>query len=114
VVGVTCHTYEELVRAPGSGADYAGVGAFYPSPTKPSIVSDPRPALGRLPEDYPLPLYAVGGLTLERLEEPLAFPQVRGVVVSSAIQASPDPAREARAWRARLGLTDPRMPPPRA
>jgi thiamine-phosphate pyrophosphorylase len=102
VVGLTCHARAEILAAPGRGADYAGVGTFFPSPTKPGLHSDPRPALRSLPENYPLPIYAIGGITLERVAEVLSEPCVAGVVVSSAIQRAADPAREAWAWRASL------------
>ncbi len=108
VVGLTCHTLYEISRAPSRGVDYAGVGTFYPSPTKPGLERDPRPALRALPADYPLPLYAIGGLTLERAPEALSHPHVAGVVTSSAIQRAPDPARAAREWRALLDALDPR------
>jgi thiamine-phosphate pyrophosphorylase len=99
VVGLTCHTLDELRRSPGRGADYAGVGSFFPSPTKPGQLPDPRAALHALPAVFPLPLYAIGGLTLERAREALGHPHIAGVVTSSAIQKAADPAREARAWR---------------
>jgi thiamine-phosphate pyrophosphorylase len=102
VVGLTCHTLEELRAAPGRGADYLGVGSFFSSVTKPVSIPDPRPALRRLPVTYPLPIYAIGGVTLKRLEAVFREPHVRGVVVSSAIQADADPAAAARAFRERL------------
>jgi thiamine-phosphate pyrophosphorylase len=108
VLGLTCHTLDELSRAPSRGVDYAGVGTFYPSPTKPGLERDPRPALRALPADYPLPLFAIGGLTLERAPEVLSHPHVAGVVTSSAIQRAPDPVRAAREWRALLDALDPR------
>ncbi len=106
VVGLTCHTAEELRRAPGRGADYLGVGVFFPSPTKPGVLDDPRPALRALAHDYPMPFYAIGGLTLERAREVLSYPHVTGVVVSSAIQRAADPARVARSWRELLDAVE--------
>jgi thiamine-phosphate pyrophosphorylase len=106
VIGLTCHTRQEILDAPGRGADYAGVGTFFPSPTKPALRNDPRRALNHLPGDYALPLYAIGGITRERAAEVLSQPHVSGVVVSSAVQRAPDPAGEARAWRALVDRPD--------
>jgi thiamine-phosphate pyrophosphorylase len=102
LVGLTCHTLEELLAAPARNADYVGLGTFHPSPTKPGVSSDPRGVLRRLRPDYPLPVYAIGGLTLGRMRELSNWPALRGVVVSSAIQGDPDPGAAARAWRRAL------------
>jgi thiamine-phosphate diphosphorylase len=104
VIGLTCHSLEELAQAPARGADYVGLGTFFPSPTKPAADTDPRPALGRLPPGYPLPIYAVGGITLDRIRDVLALGAVNGVVASSAIQREADPAAAARAFRAELDV----------
>ena len=102
VIGLTCHTLEELQAAPGRGADYLGVGAFFPSSTKRGPLPDPRPALHALPSGYALPVYAIGGIAAGRLREVAAAPHVRGIVVSSAVQGSPDPAAAARELSAGL------------
>jgi thiamine-phosphate pyrophosphorylase len=102
VIGVTCHTLEELRGAPPTGADYAAAGAFFPSPTKPSVRADPRNALSALPRSYPLPVYAIGGVTAGRCAEVLRVPHVEGVVVSSTVQAAADPAAALRELRAAL------------
>ena len=107
VIGLTCHTRQEIVDATGRGVDYAGVGTFFPSPTKPGLRNDPREALRDLPRVDSFPLYAIGGITRERAAEVLSQPHVAGVVVSSAIQGAADPAGEARAWRALLDRPDP-------
>ncbi len=102
VVGITCHTRAELEQAPNRGADYVGLGSFFPSTTKKVSLPDPRPALRELTPDFEIPIYAIGGMTLGRLAHIPEDSRISGVVVSSAIQASADPARETRRWRARL------------
>lgn len=101
VVGLTCHTAAELRAAAGSGADYVGLGAFFSSTTKPGPLPDPRPALRELPADFPLPIYAIGGISAENLAEVMGE-RLDGVVVSAAIQSAADPAAVARELRARL------------
>jgi thiamine-phosphate pyrophosphorylase len=102
LVGATCHTLEELRAAPATGADYAAAGAFFPSPTKPAVDSDPRVPLAALDFGHPLPVLAIGGITAARAPSVLRTPHVRGVVVSSAVQEAPDPAAALREIRAAL------------
>lgn len=99
VVGLTCHTAGELREASDRGVDYVGLGSFFPSPTKPGPLPDPRKALQDLPPEYPVPIYAIGGIDPSRVSEVTANPLVRGIVVSSAIQSSADPAETAKALR---------------
>ena len=102
VVGLTCHTPEELAAAPARGADYAAVGPFHPSPTKPHARGEPRAALASAGRSFPLPVYAIGGFTLANVGELRDEPAVRGVVVASAIRQASDPAAALRRWRAAL------------
>lgn len=103
VVGITCHTGEELRGAARGGADYVGLGPFFASRTKAGTTGDPRQALRGVTPGLDLPpVYAIGGVTLEGLDDVLGEPLVGGVVVSSAIQAAPDPSTAARAFRERL------------
>jgi thiamine-phosphate pyrophosphorylase len=102
IVGLTCHTAAELEAAPGRGADYVGVGAFFSSETKRGPLPDPREALRGLGGDYPLPIYAIGGITVESLPEVVRTRGVRGVVVSGAIQRAAQPAAAAIEFRRRL------------
>ena len=102
VVGLTCHTAAELRDARSRGPDYVGLGGFFPSETKTVPLADPRAALAAHPDWSGPPLYAIGGITRERLPEVLARRGVAGVVVSGAIQRSPDPAAAVRSLRAAL------------
>ncbi len=98
ILGASTHNREELLEAQDAGADYAGLGAFYPSSTKhdttqlelrASGLEDPVP-------DLTLPVLAIGGITAERIPAVLEVPVVTGVAVGSAIQHASDPARAIR------------------
>lgn len=98
ILGASTHNREELLEAQDAGADYAGLGAFYPSSTKhdttqlelrASGLEDPVP-------DLTLPVLAIGGITAERIPAVLQVPVVTGVAVGSAIQHASDPARAIR------------------
>ncbi|MBA2564114.1 MAG: thiamine phosphate synthase [Gemmatimonadetes bacterium] len=101
LVGLTCHKAEELRAAPERGANYVGVGAFFASSTK-DVTSNAREALLDLSDEYPLPVYGIGGITSERLTEVMGSFRLSGVVVSSAIQRADNPADAARELREAL------------
>ena len=94
LLGMSAHDPAELLAAQASGADYAGLGAFYGSRTKPeAVVLDPRGA--SLLEPSPglrIPVLAIGGITVERVADVLSIPVVSGIAVSAAVQGADDPA----------------------
>lgn len=94
VVGVSTHDRQEILLAQGAGASYAGLGAFYESPTKRDArVLDPWKA--GLKETIPaltIPVLAIGGITVDRVPEVFSMPPVTGIAVSAAIQKAGDPA----------------------
>jgi len=98
LLGVSANRPEEAAAAERAGADYLGVGPAYPTATKERI----RPILGpeglrALRAATRVPIFAVGGITLERIPEVLAT-GADGVAVISAIAAAPDVAAATRAF----------------
>ncbi len=104
LLGSSCHSRDELLIAQAHGADYAGLGAFFDSETKP----DARPLdawRGGLMERIPaltIPVLAIGGLTPKRVDDAFRVHAVTGVAVSAAIQRSEDPAQAIEAIRSAL------------
>lgn len=116
VIGASTHDRDELLTAARAGADYAGLGAFHPTETKPGAVRlDPdRAGVAGPIDDLGIPVLAIGGLTAARVEAALGVPCVTGVAVASAIERAPDPdaavvelrASLTAAWAAReAGVT---------
>lgn len=66
LVGVSC--YNDLDRARRSwkqGADYVALGSFYSSTTKPNARRASQALLRRARQELPIPIVAIGGITLE-------------------------------------------------
>lgn len=68
LVGASCHDAAELARAAAIGADFAVLGPVLPTPSHPG-----RPGIGwtrftALLENYPQPVYAIGGLRKDDLD----------------------------------------------
>lgn len=90
LVGRTAHDLAEASAAVAAGADYLGVGPCFPSTTKSFASSAPREFLAAA-AGLPLPVFAIGGITPERLAE-LRGLGLRRVAVAAAVTAAPDPA----------------------
>jgi thiamine-phosphate pyrophosphorylase len=101
ILGRTAHTLAEAREAVLDGADYLGVGPCFPSPTKAFATHAPPGFLHAVAAEIGLPTFAIGGITLDRLDA-VAACGLRRVAVASAVVAAADPAAAARAFIARL------------
>jgi thiamine-phosphate pyrophosphorylase len=71
LIGVSCHTIEELRVAELEGADFAVYGPVFPSVTK-SLTPMGLDAFRRAVATVQLPVYALGGVTRENTEACIA------------------------------------------
>jgi thiamine-phosphate pyrophosphorylase len=91
IVGASAHDLEEARAAVEAGADYCGVGTMFASIVKPEREPTGPEFLRLFIEQFPhTPHLAIGGVTPASIEV-LAMTGCRGVAVSSAICAAPDP-----------------------
>lgn len=99
LVGVTVYGKPgEEQTAEAAGADYLGIGPFFPSPTKPDEPEFPLHVLDAVVRRTRLPVFAIGGITAPRAGQ-LARHGVAGVAVVSAIMDAADPRRAAEELR---------------
>lgn len=86
IIGATAKTVEQAKEAEAAGADYLGVGAVFPSPTKTEAIRITKEQLVEIRQSTSLPIVAIGGIGYANLEK-LAGSGVDGVAVVSAIFA---------------------------
>ena len=89
IIGATCKTPEQAKSAEAAGADYMGVGAVFPSPTKTTALRITNEQLQEIICSVSIPAVAIGGITQDNVLE-LAGSQVSGVAVVSAIFGAED------------------------
>lgn len=102
IIGISTHSLEQAQQAGRDGATYIGVGPVFPTNTKPLV----RPVGLELVKQVvqagvTVPFFAIGGITLENLDDVLAAGATRVAVVSAILNA-PDVAAAARKFKERL------------
>lgn len=95
MVGVSAQTVEQAVAAERAGADYLGVGALIPTPTKPDAVDVTPEELSRICRAVEIPVVGIGGLHLSTIDI-LDGTGAAGAAVVSAIFAAEDIERDTR------------------
>ncbi|MDM8301443.1 bifunctional hydroxymethylpyrimidine kinase/phosphomethylpyrimidine kinase [Collinsella tanakaei] len=89
IIGVSAQTVEQARAAEAAGADYLGVGALIPTPTKPDAVDVTRDELAAICAAVDIPVVGIGGLHADTLDV-LDGTGVAGAAVVSAIFAADD------------------------
>lgn len=89
IIGVTAKTVEQAKKAENDGADYIGVGAVFPSPTKTNAIRITNEQLNEICSSVSIPDVAIGGISLDNITE-LSGCKMSGVAVVSAIFAADD------------------------
>lgn len=89
IIGATAKTVEQAKKAEESGADYIGVGAVFPSPTKKNAIRITVEQLNEICTSVSVPAVAIGGIGIHNLDE-LKNGKMKGVALVSAIFSAED------------------------
>jgi thiamine-phosphate pyrophosphorylase len=95
LLGVSTHDEIQARHARDDGADYVAVGSMFPTGSKPGFQLVGPELVKRVRPDIPVPLVAIGGITVNNVAEVIRA-GADAVAVISAICAAPDPAAAAR------------------
>ena len=89
LLGVSAVSVAEAVNAAKAGADYLGVGAMFPTGTKPDAGFVSMEELGRIRKAVDIPIVVIGGISKENamLFQPMG---IDGLAVVSAVIAQPN------------------------
>ncbi|MCI5500238.1 MAG: thiamine phosphate synthase [Clostridiales bacterium] len=107
IIGATAKTPAQAQAAQAAGADYLGVGAVFPSPTKEQAKRITLADLGTICSSVSIPAVAIGGITLENVGQ-LRGGGMAGIAVVSALFGAEDVQAAAQALKAAVGeITQP-------
>jgi len=101
IIGATCKTTEQAKIAEAEGADYMGVGAVFPSPTKGDAVRITKEQLREIVSSVSIPAVAIGGISYENVCE-MKGSSVSGIAVVSAIFGAEDIEKTAALLKERV------------
>lgn len=95
ILGVSVTSPEQARAALAAGADYLGVGAVFPSSSKPDADVIGPEGLRFVVDATPLPCVAIGGISAGGIAT-IKQAGARGAAVIAAVLNSPDPAAATR------------------
>lgn len=104
LIGVSTHSFAEAHAARAAGADFIVFGPVFDTPSKRAFGSPVGlDALARVTRETALPVFAIGGITADRVET-VCQRGAHGVALVSAILAADDPCVAAESVTHSLGL----------
>lgn len=89
IIGATAKTIDQAQAAEAAGANYLGVGAVFPSPTKKNAIRITNEQLYEICSSVSIPAVAIGGINSDNISE-IRRGIVSGIAVVSAIFAASD------------------------
>ena len=101
IVGKSTHSLAQAVAAVKEGPDYIGFGPLFATQTKPDYTPIGIDDIRRVHELVDLPIFCIGGIKLENLDQALAAGARRVVIVSGILKAA-DIAAYCREVKGRL------------
>ncbi len=97
-IGVSCHSVAEALEAQALGATYLTAGHIFPTTCKPGLPGRGLDFLRQVTQAVNLPVYAIGGITADRVPE-LQTAGAAGACLRSSLMLTPDPASELRPYQ---------------
>lgn len=90
LIGASASSLAAALKAAADGADYLGVGAVFPTPTKPEAVTIAPGLIAEIRRRISLPIVAIGGINESNLKIPLGQ-GADGIAIISALRQCPSP-----------------------
>jgi thiamine-phosphate pyrophosphorylase len=105
-LGLSTHLPNQAKAAIAAGADYVAVGPVYATATKPGVLPVTVDYVRWAAKNVKIPWFAIGGITLENLDDVLAA-GARRICVVSAILEAPDIAEACREFKRKILAASP-------
>jgi thiamine-phosphate pyrophosphorylase len=87
IVGKSTHSMDQAHAAQREGADYIGFGPIFTTPTKPDYKAIGLGNIRRIHLDVRIPIFCIGGINIDNLQEVIDAGAKRVVMVSALLKA---------------------------
>jgi thiamine-phosphate pyrophosphorylase len=87
LIGKSTHSIQQAVAAEREGADYIGFGPIFATPTKPDYPPIGLDEISRVHEQVELPIFCIGGINIDNLQNVIDAGAKRVVMVSALLKA---------------------------
>lgn len=87
IIGISCHSLKQALKAQEEGADYIGIGPVYRTATKPDYQPIGLKTLSRLKDKIRIPYFAIGDIGLKNIKEIIAAGAKRVAVCREILKA---------------------------
>lgn len=87
LVGKSTHSLKQAMAAQREGADYIGFGPIFATPTKPDYAPIGLSDIKRVHTEVSLPIFCIGGLSIDNLQSVIDAGAKRVVMVSALLKA---------------------------
>jgi len=105
IIGISCHSLAQALKAEKEGADYIGIGPVYPTVTKPASKALGLKTAAGLKAKIKIPCFAIGGINQGNIEQITAV-GISRVAVCRAILGADDPEQAAKCFYKKLEKHD--------
>lgn len=87
IIGISTHSLKEARAAKSSGADYIGIGPIFKSKTREKLIPIGLSVLKTVNKNIDIPVFAIGGISLNNINEVKKIGVNRVAVISSVNRA---------------------------
>ena len=98
IIGVSCQTLSQALKAQDQGADYIGFGTVFQTQTKPDRLAMDLDLLQRVVKKVKIPIFPIGGITRENIRKLIPL-GVSRVAVCRDILLAKDPVESVREFK---------------
>lgn len=84
IIGVSCHSLTQAVRAQSEGADYISIGPIFATPTKPEYPPIGLGLIKDIRKKIKIPFFAIGGINQDNINE-IASYGIKRIAVCRAL-----------------------------
>ncbi|MDI6758131.1 MAG: thiamine phosphate synthase [Candidatus Omnitrophota bacterium] len=101
IIGVSCHSLKEAVRAQKNGADYISIGPIFSTPTKPEYRAVGLDLIKKIKKKIHIPFFAIGGINQDNIDKVISA-GARRIAVCRAILDSEDVYEKVKFFKKKL------------